>query len=570
MGEEERIYFQDHNRKGHETKLKDILYDCSVKHGHKYDYSLVEYKGSKRKVKIICPIHGVFEQLLFDHRRGFGCRLCGFEKSSTKRKMGNAKFLQKAKQIHGEKYSYEKTDYVHSEKKVCITCPVHGDFEQLPLNHLNGHGCPQCAIQKNSALYRYGTDDFVEKSRFVHGLKYNYDFVEYFGSLCKVKIVCPLHGVFFQRADAHLRGVGCPICGKEKASVNKIKNYDFIKKAMAIHGEKYDYSLVDYKKITVPVKIICAKHGMFEQVPANHLKGSGCIKCSNQYSKYEEFLECFLRQQDLLFQRNIVLDGTEVDFFIPSHNIAIEVDGLYWHSELRNPLRGYHLKKTEALAKQNIRLIHIFENEFIYRLPIVKSRLKALFKKQKYSIFARCCSVREITNKEKNRFLQKYHLQGNDTSSIKLGLYSNNRLVSVMTFSKLRVALGQRHIHENYELSRFCSVGGFNVVGGASKLLAYFEKTYHPKKLVSYADRRWSAGQLYSKLGFTLDHFTPKNYWYFDHKCNTFHRYMFRKHVLGKKLPIFDKTLTEWENMKRNGFNRIWDCGSYCFIKRYC
>ena len=133
-----------------------------------------------------------------------------------------------------------------------------------------------------------------------------------------------------------------------------------------------------------------------------------------------------------------------------------------------------------------------------------------------------------------------------------------------MTFGKLRMSLGNSDIDGYWELYRFCSKTNTSVVGGASKLLNYFIKTYNPKKIISYADRRWSAGNLYEKIGFKKVSDTPPNYWYFG-RGNSYkrhHRFGFAKHTLSKKLEIFDPNLSEWENMKANGWDRIWDCGS--------
>jgi hypothetical protein len=255
----------------------------------------------------------------------------------------------------------------------------------------------------------------------------------------------------------------------------------------------------------------------------------------------------------------------ELDIYIPSKGIAIEYDGIWWHSEMvggKNKI--YHLSKTEECESKNIHLLHIFEPDWALKKDIVKNRLKHLLMNSKRSIYARRCMIREISAEDKKLFLTNNHLQGNDVSSVRLGAYYNDKLVSVMTFGKRRVCMGGRSAENEYELLRFCN-GEERVIGIAGKLFAYFIKTYHPSKIISYADRRYSSRDtFYSKIGFSLVSATPPNYWYFNLqnvKC-LYHRFNFRKSELPRKLPSFDATLSEWENMKNNGWDRIWDCGN--------
>jgi len=258
----------------------------------------------------------------------------------------------------------------------------------------------------------------------------------------------------------------------------------------------------------------------------------------------------------------------EIDLYVESHKIAIEYNGNYWHSELQGVGKKYHLEKTNLCKNVGVRLIHIMEDEWLYKPEIVKSRLKNLFVKTKYKIYARKCIIREIDSKTKGLFLDKYHLQGNDKSCIHIGAFYKNRLISVMTFSKLRVALGRQATVNEYELSRFCSVGNFSCVGISSKLLKFFITVNNPGKIITYADMKWSdSSSFYTTIGFTQTHQSPPNYWYV-HKSDylvKLHRYNFRKNILVNSLDTFDPIKTEWENMKANGYDRIWDCGNLVF-----
>lgn len=258
-----------------------------------------------------------------------------------------------------------------------------------------------------------------------------------------------------------------------------------------------------------------------------------------------------------------IISPLELDIYVPEKQIAIEFNGLYWHGENNGTLPNYHVKKTSLCEENGIKLIHIFEDEWIYKNKIVKSRLCSIFNKIKYRIYGRECIIKNIDNMLKNKFLNKYHIQGEDKSSIRLGAFYKNRLVAVMTFGKPRFSM-----NNEYELIRFVTISNFNIIGIAGKLLSFFEKNYKPKNIITYADKRWSNGNLYYKLGFEYKHTSASSYYYFKDTIR-FNRTMFMKHLLQEKLKIFDNNLTEWENMKNNGYDRIWDCGNLVFVKNF-
>jgi len=241
----------------------------------------------------------------------------------------------------------------------------------------------------------------------------------------------------------------------------------------------------------------------------------------------------------------------ELDIVLPDHKLAIEFDGLYWHNE--NVVENdYHLKKTEACESLGYQLIHIFEDEWRYKKEIVQSRLKGILGKND-KIFARKTVCKEISYKESKEFLEKSHIQGNCMSKWQYGLFAGDKLVSVMTFGKSRFADG-------FELLRFANALDTNVVGGASKLLKHFVKD-HPEisKIVSYADRRWSRGNLYEKIGFKFLHKTDPSYFYRVGRVRK-SRFEFQKHKLVEQ--GFDPSKTEHEIMKERKCPRIYDCGT--------
>ena len=293
-------------------------------HGDKYDYSKVEYKNNHTKVCIICPEHGEFWQTPYVHKQGSGCSTCANEANGERCRSSKEEFIKNARKKHGDKYDYTKVSYVNSTINVCIICPKHGEFEQMPKIHLKGCGCPKC-----SSNYIPTKEEWIASSREVHGDKYDYSKVNYVGALTKVCIICPKHGEFWQKPSIHLSGCGCPKCGIEKVreSLSSSKE-DFIKKACKAHGDKYDYSKVEYVNSTTKVCIKCPIHGQFEQTPHDHLRGHGCPKCN--LSHLERDVMDYLDEHRITYdyqKRFDWLGRQSLDFYLPDYNVGIECQG---------------------------------------------------------------------------------------------------------------------------------------------------------------------------------------------------------------------------------------------------
>ena len=295
---------------------------------------------------------------------------------------------------------------------------------------------------------------------------------------------------------------------------------------------------------------------------------SSCNKChpysctSHAEKEIYEYIKSFYDGEILTNKRSIV-SGYELDLYIPEKKLAIEYDGIYWHSEECGTPKSYHLNKTDKCEKSGIHLIHIFESEWKTKNDIVKSRIRNLFGLYDRCIFARKCTVKEIDDRCSKEFQTINHIQGYVKSKINLGLFYNNELVAVMTFGKPR--FNKKY---EWELLRFCTKLGYHIPGAAGKMLKHFERTHNPTSLISYADRRWSQGKLYKALGFTLDHVSSPNYWYI-YGINVESRMKYQKHKLKKILENYDPSLSEHENMKNNGYKRIFDCGNLVFVKQY-
>lgn len=300
---------------------EEFIVKARLLHGERYDYSKVEYSTAGAEIQVICREHGSFFQRACAHLQGQGCPRCGLTKGSF------AKFLEKARIVHGEKYTYPSTEYKSATEMIDIVCSTHGVFRQTRHNHVHGHGCPQCGVTSRAQKRSSDTEEFTLKATTVHGDRYDYSRVNYESNKKKVEIVCKDHGSFFQQPISHLQGVGCPACGGNLLKTTE----DFITMAKQVHGDTYDYSQVDYRGATSQVRIICKKHGIFLQKAHAHLTNRGCLSCNS--SKGE------LRIKDLLIKQGIPFSQQKrftdcryksplpFDFFV-NETFLIEFDGV--------------------------------------------------------------------------------------------------------------------------------------------------------------------------------------------------------------------------------------------------
>lgn len=497
-------------------------------HGNKYDYSKSNAHSCKDKAIFICPIHGEFEQTWDNHvNGGSGCPKC-----AKCHKYTNEEWIEEASKKHNGKYDYSKTNYVKARDKVIVIChekdefgEEHGEFEIRAGNHIAGIGCPKCAKK-----YRPTTDEWIKKARKVHGDKYLYDKVSYNGSDKKVLITCPIHGDFWQEAASHLSGVGCPKC---RGGV-EMTTEEYIDRLKQVHGNRYDYSKVNYINAKEKIDIICSRHGVFRQLPYQHLQGKGCPKCGKQTSEGEDDIVNFIRERsDLVILRRErgILNGKELDIYLPQKCVAFEYNGLRWHSEQFGKDRFYHIAKTEECTSKGVKLFHIFEDEYLYHREVLFAKISRIlgFDKSLPKIGARKCVVKKIDNKDAECFLNLNHIQGYCKSSIHLGAFYNNKLISVMSFTK--------YPNDEWCLERFASDIHYIVQGICSKIVKYFVGNYRCKELKTFLDRRWERSQLdnvYTKCGFTQDSILKPDYRYTDGHGKRLHKFNFRKQKLHK------------------------------------
>ena len=545
--------------------MNDFIKKSKEIHGNKYDYSKVNYVNNHTNVCIICPKHGEFWQRPNNHLHGCGCPKCKSEKIGNLKRGNIYDFIEQAKVVHDDKYDYSKVDYVNNRIKVCIICPEHGDFYQSPNHHLQGHGCPMC---KN--VFKSNTEQFIKKSKEMHGNKYDYSKVDYINNKTKVCIICPKHGEFWQTPKNHLSGQGCNKCAIEYKNIkSRFTNDDFIKKSKEIHGNKYDYSKVNYINSATKVCIICPRHGEFWQTPMDNLQGCGCPKCGRIFSINENNINNFIKNNlstNIITNSRDIIPPYELDIYIPDKKIAIEYNGVIWHSEKFGKNKNYHLTKTELCEKQGIRLIHIFEDEWLEHEDIVKSKLKEMLdiNDNLPRINTKHCTIKEVEYSVTKDFLIKNHIQGACKSTVYIGCYYNDELVGAMDFRK------ETKVSNKWELTRFATDINKQCFDIIEKMFKYFVKKYKPIEIKSFVDRRWTLNKdnnQHTNLGFKLVKILKPDYKYVT-KGKRISKSKFKKQILLKKYPNYGLTenMAEHEMAQKLGFYRIWDSGLYKYV----
>lgn len=345
---------------------ENLKEDLSRIFGDKYGLEKVEYSGRDNKVIMICKKHGEFEALPGNLLKGKGCPYCAGKYKNTER------FIEEAREIHGDKYIYDKVKYNKAREQVIITCPIHGDFLQTPNHHLNGNGCPKCAGKFKS------NEEYIEELKRVYGDKYDYSKVQYINAKTPISLYCKEkdafgeeHGWFEITPDELKHGTNCKKCSGILIQTND----DFIKYSKLVHGDYYDYSKSDIKKRDKNGKvcIICPKHGEFWQLPHGHLSGKGCSKCNE--SHLERDIRMLLEEKNIkyIFNKRFCEESKlRLDFYLPDYNIAIECQGIqhfkpvnffhcgdYFNTQIDND----KIKK-ELCEKHGIKLLYYTDEKF--------------------------------------------------------------------------------------------------------------------------------------------------------------------------------------------------------------
>jgi len=451
-----------------------------------------------------------------------------------------------------EKNGYEllSKDYINARTPLSVKCDKGHIYTPTFDNFSKGHYCSYC--NKNGKI----TIDML--NCVLKSLKYTpVDISNFKNSKFKILVKCDKGHVYKTSWGSLNCGSRCPKCtGGVRLP------YDDINEKISAVG----YKLISktYKNANTKLEIECDKGHRYFGIYSNFYQGHRCPKCTG--SNTEQELKEFFTSLEMTFLENDkkLISPHELDIVFPDKKIAVEYCGLVFHGELlfgrKNKRKTYHLNKLERCTDIGYKLITIFSDEWLTKKDIVKDRLKHIILKSSERIYARKCVISEITSKQASEFVDRHHIQGYTGSRVKLGAFYDNRLVAVMTFASGSISKGESNVKNTWELSRFCVSD--NVIGIAGKLLEHFKKNYEWDNIFSYADRRWSDGNLYRTIGFDFKHNTSPNYWYFKEETKRHHRFNFRK---DKIKHLGNGEQTEWEIMQEQGWNRIWDCGSMKF-----
>lgn len=456
--------------------------------------------------------------------------------------------------------------YINAKTSVALSCVEGHIWNVIPSNLVSkGSGvfCRLCVGKPKAG--KKSQEDFLQEMSIKHPSIHVLG--TYLGANTPIEIAC---------AKGHTRSVTptnlltrdsystCPICSP-RTSHNRLT----LEEAEArIHRCYPHLSIVEYNTSLSPIRILNTECGHTGEYWLSNLvqdRGYACKICqpagtSSHEKTISEYIKSIYKGWIVERDRSI-LGNKELDIVLPDLGIAFEVNGCFWHADNKKP-KDYHLGKTNDVEDFGYRLIHIYDYDINNKLDIVKSRIRSILDLTT-TVFARKCQVKEINFPK--QFLMDNHIQGAGwPTPINLGLFLKDELVAVMTFGKSR-----NHSTYEYELYRYCSILDVTVVGGASKLLKHFERSYTPKSLMSYADRDWSNGNLYNALGFTFSHYSPPGYFYINnnHKLG---RESTKKHLLKELFPsIYEDSKTETQILEEAQYLRVNTSGNLIFFKEY-
>ncbi len=510
-------------------KVKNILHDNNIS---------INKKGNQKKIFEVQSTIDINNKLL-------ECKVCKKTFNDIENKSGT--ITQHMTQCYSDviipnqyyRSVYKKTNgqYWHFQF-----------FNIIQKNNVKNLNCPMCEWEssdfknKTGAFTKHINEHHISVEYFIS--KYP-EYINFFNSF-KTQID--------KKESIKNNHVICKICGKKLKIINNT------------HLSNHNLSVEEYK-LKYPLEKLVSVDVSKKLSETTKILNKTMTKSWSSSAEIEllQIIKNFGFDVNKSKNRGL-LEGKEIDIVIEDLKLCIEYNGLYYHTERMGKNRNYHLDKTKSCNNIGYRLIHIFEDEWVNKKDIVIDKIKHLLLLNKETkIGARKTIIKRIDNNIKNIFLNDYHIQGSDKSTINYGAYYQNELIGVMTFN------GNRNMTKNnnkeYELTRFATKLGYSVSGLGSKLLKTFINEIQPKSIISFADIRWTPNidnNLYTKMGFKLIKLTEPNYTYYNSKINKykrFHKFNFGKNNIKKKYPHVDLNKSEFEIMSELGYDKIWDCG---------
>lgn len=549
--------------RGRQMPFSEFVKTATEAHNGAYTYSGEGWHGGQTKISLHCRVHDIaFTQIADMHMRGrTGCAKCESEKSSATQSMPQEQFIEKCLEVHGSLYDLSLVDYKNSSAQITVVCRKHGKFSCRAGNFIHRKsGCPKCSYERNGERSRHTLEAYLPRFEEAHGNTYTYNGVTVRGRTTYVNAVCGHHGGFEQTAQDHIRGIGC-----KKCSFKMWDQESFISEAKKVHGNTYDYSKTVYVKATEKVTITCRVHGDFTQAPNYHVNsGHGCKKCGasgpsagqiEMYGFLSSLTEC---KSDYRFNGR-----KELDIYMPNLKLAVEYNGLIWHSTKFSRSLHHLSEKSSLAALSGIRVLHVYSDEWENRRQAVEGVLTQAAGASA-RIFARKTVFSKVPKEEASLFLETNHLRGGISGDcLSYGLFDDSgSLVAVMVFSRVVSHQGLAREGSTFELRRYAATCA--VVGGPSKLFrGFLRDAKQVSTVITYSENRLFTGKMYETLGFTHVADVPPDYWYVTANSRKRHnKAKFRRAHLPKILgDRFDPALSEVSNCVRAGWFRLFDCG---------
>jgi hypothetical protein len=459
--------------------LSDVIAAFPAEVRTRYDFRRAVYSGALSRITgLVCPEHGEFSQYAAQLRKGAGCPSCGAQVRVSKRRMSPEQFFADCAEKHNSTYDYSDSTYVRMSDKITARCPTHGLFQITALKHYyEAQGCGACEAD-------------AKRTRILS-----------FRHLSPAAKVANTGDTFFERCSAR-------------------------------HAGLYAYPEQTYDGAKALITAVCPQHGPFQQRAWKHLNGAGCPHCG-QRSAQEDVIAAFLGQYTTVVRRDrTVLAPKELDLWLPEKGVGVEYHGLHWHTFDRV---GYvHRDKWRMANERGVRLVQVFEDEWLSNQDVVKSRLLAIIGVAPKA-HARKLDLRPVDTAAARAFLVAHHTQGaggGGGGGVAYGLYDGQQLMAVATFGPARGGAMVGGSTSVWEVYRYASEGV--VVGGFGRLFAAFRKEHQPERVISFCDLRYGTGALYAATGFELESITAPDYWWVPNgRVQRVPRYQTQKHKLS-------------------------------------
>lgn len=487
--------------------------------------------------------------------------------------------------LHNGEYTLV-SEYINNSTEVTIKhIPCGHTFKLKRLtkffNDSNYEPCPYCRTRGTSEL-RWTKESLSNKVNELYNNQF--EVVSFTKMHAPVVLKCNKCGHIFSKRGSDIlntyKFAGCPNCRENKRGIHQHDD-NYLEHALEEAPDGKEYKWLDKysgnPKDKHKIQHLTCGH-IYEVKPVNfrYCDKNRCPYCARKKSKNEETLYSELAKYipDLIQSDRHEINPYELDIFSPSYKIAIEYNGLFWHNE-EHKGKKYHEEKRKKCEEKGIRLIQIYEDEWINHHDIVLSKVLSIFKKYKYAniIYARKCTCKQVTDySEISKFYNENHIQGMCApAAATFGLYYNGKLVALGSFNKLRKTMNFKNISDGYDMIRYATLLDTHVIGGCGKIISTFVKTMNCKYIKTIADLRWSASikNMYTELGFKASNYIEPRYYYTDGE-NRFPRFTFRKSEIKRKFPdIYDEKLTEFEMMNKTKYHRIWDAGKITYEKYF-